>query len=126
MKKILLIFLLIACIKNFAQDSENKWVYVEYHVPDDDSLFTYHFYGQIKNKIYRAIERGKFKNTFFVLENVRYFDEKYIPFEDEEDVGTLIFKTDFVVRIVPRKQDPLNLNKKAYPKAESSKNLVRE
>jgi hypothetical protein len=88
---------------------KKTWVYVELEVITKDTDYDYYF-GQINQKILDKLAIDKSSGSFFVLSNVRYYNDsdKVQEYADALDGGTLYFRTNDIVKLEVLKHDPLN------------------
>jgi hypothetical protein len=90
-------------------DFKKTWVYVELKVVTDDTDY-YYYFGQINQKILDKLAADKSSGSFFVLSNVRYYNDfdNVQEYADATEEGTLFFRTDDIVKLEVLKHDPLN------------------
>jgi hypothetical protein len=114
MKQICIVFFLPLFLSCNQRPSEmlnikKTWVYVELEIVTRGDTSEYYYFGQISQRTLDKLALEENYNGFFVLENVRYFNDldEIEDYEDSSDSGTLFFRTQDITKIEVLKTDPL-------------------
>jgi hypothetical protein len=107
--------ILFSCqvLENGHKFTKNKedlvWVYIEFMIPDKDSLVYSHRFAQIETEKYERILANDYSSGLITLRNMRYItlQDSLDIWEDESDTGTITFKSEYIQLIELIKGDPI-------------------
>ena len=107
--------ILFSCqvLENGQKFTKNKgdlvWVYIDFAIPDEDSLVYCHRFGQIEIEKYERFQANEHLSGFITLRNMRYIthQDSLDIWEDESDTGTITFKSEYIQLIELIKGDPI-------------------
>jgi hypothetical protein len=98
------------------KEGDLVWVYIDFEMPDKDSLVYSHRFGQIGREKYEMIQANEYLSGYITLRNMRYItlQDSLDIWEDENDTGTITFRSEYIQLIELIKGDPIL----TYPKEE--------
>ena len=88
-------------------DGKTMWVSFHFNIPEEDKVAAYYYIGRIKEQMYELIVDGEIKEGMLLLRDVRYWDEVYKEYEDDEYSGDIVFRVEHIAKMIPVKGDPM-------------------
>lgn len=122
---VLLVGLLISACGNInkttPESNKNQWVFISIESIMSRDTSDYFYYGQISDVTMEKLQ-DKDPSGYFVLSNLRFLNDsdKLEIYEDEENVGSRIFKIKDIQRVELIKGDPIY----TYDKTDLDKNAI--
>ena len=93
-------------------DEDTMWIFAHFNVQEKDDLEDYYYFGRVNEDLYLEIIDGQIESGFILLRDVRYWntENELQEYEDEMDVGDVVFRVQDIVKMTPQKGDPLELH----------------
>jgi hypothetical protein len=102
---------LSSCVESHSKilNYQKSWIYIELEVKTKEDTNDYHYFGQVNQRFLDNLSYDDNYNRLFTLTNIRYLDDDDVLklYEDNSDKGTIIFRTQDIVKIEILKIDPL-------------------
>jgi len=94
-------------VKNNERGTQ-QWVYTTLHIPSKFDTAVYYYYGQVKSDLIDELENDN-TDGYFHLKNIRFYNDsdKLEMYEDNLDLGYIIFKKNHIVKMNVLKADPI-------------------